>query len=278
MALHYLTSFKHIQTLHDDQKMRLGQTLYDENGDRWSYVQFDEACGAGEHVRDSLLADLITAANVDSGVGGASKASAIGNNLLHDTGAFTKDIAGAIGFISAGTGIGQVFTITKMIDDSDDAVEIALLSSATGVPGKQGWAVALSATSKYRLIFPGRVKQGDGSADITRGVTPIAVTIPSGTKKYGYVRQSGLGYGKIDASADDIAVGENVLAIGAGLFEGFAATETALEVDRKLGKAILGDIGGSTDTFAPIDFNINNTVRSHRQALTDHPFNEVVIR
>ena len=278
MPLHYLTSFKHIQTLHDDQKMRLGQTLYDENDDRWSYVEFDEVCGAGEHVRDSLLADLIPSGHISGGEGSVSSASPIGTKFLNDTGAFTKDIVGAIGFISGGTGIGQVFAITKMIDDNQNKVEVALISTATGVPGKQGWEVALSTTSKYRLIFPGRVQQGDGPGDNTRGVTPIPVTIPTGQKRYGYVRQTGLGYGKIDASAEAISVTESIIAASNGLFEGTSSTPTTAEVDRKLGKALLGDIDSSSDILAPFDFQINNTVRSYKQAQTDHPFNEVVIR
>ena len=262
-----MIEFQDTRKLHDTQEHALGYVGRDGIGNRWSYVQFREVVGVGERVRDSVHSDLI--ATDDPGT--VSAAAAIGTTRLTDAGKFpmTTDLAGCIGAIVEGAGAGQNFTVMRRVDSN--ILEVKVLTTPTDLSDRQdgGWNVALTTASEYRLFFPGVVRQGDGLTDIDRGVTQVAVSADD-LNRYGWVQQTGLGFVKLDTSADDAVTGENLVATGSGLVKGFSGTTSPEEAAAGIGRSLLGNF--DTDVLMWTEININNRMQSYRLDHTTHVF------
>ena len=264
-----MIEFQNTRRLHDTQEHALGYCGRDGIGYWWSYVQFREVIGVGERVRDSVHADLI--ATDDPGT--VSAEAAIGTNRLTDDGKFpaNTDLAGCIGAIVGGPGAGQNFTVMRRVDSN--GLEVKVLTTATDLSDREdgGWSIALTTDSQYRLFFPGAVRQGDGLTNIDRGVSQVAVTADD-LNRYGWVQQTGLGFQKVDASADALVTGENLVATGAGLVKGFSGTTTADEASAGIGRSVLGDIAGTDDVLIWSEINVYNRMQSHRLDHATHVF------
>ena len=139
-----------------EQHHRVGISVPDQWDRLWTYCMFPGGASGttynkGELLADSLSADLLG----NSGVGTLTEAQAVGSNLIKDTDEFADDdFRGAIGLINSNDGIGQVFQVLRIVDK--DTLEIALLFEGDG---KSGWKTALTTSSTYELMFPGRVKK-----------------------------------------------------------------------------------------------------------------------
>ena len=262
-----MIEFQDTRKLHDTQEHALGYVGRDGIGSKWSYVQFREVVGVGERVRDSVHSDLITTDDP----GSVSAAAAIGTNRLTDEGKFplSTDLAGCIGAIVGGAGAGQNFTVMRRVDSN--ILEVKVLTTLTDLSDRQdgGWNVALTTASQYRLFFPGVVRQGDGLTDIDRGFTQVAVTADD-LNKYGWVQQTGLGFTKLDTSADNVVIGENLVATGAGLVKGFSGTTSPEEAAAGIGRSLLGDYGA--DVLMWSELNVVNEMQSYRLDHTTHVF------
>ncbi|MCY4129054.1 MAG: hypothetical protein OXG15_07405 [Gammaproteobacteria bacterium] len=209
------------------QQRRLGEDVYFPASDSfWTYVRFDTVGQRGEHFRDAVTNDI-----VGSNPGAVTTAAAVGTNKLTDSGAFANDdVRGAIGQITAGGGVGQIFFVKD--NDDDDNVIIELLAELQDLPelDEKGWRVALTTASRYRLRQPGAVRGGHGSANFTRGFVQQDVTSDM-IGKYGYVLRSGIGYGRFVLSDTDIpAVGELLVASANGLLEGLGNVDNITNV------------------------------------------------
>ena len=264
-----MIEFQDTRRLHDTQEHALGYVGSDGIGYKWSYVQFREVVGVGERVRDSIHSDLIT---VDD-PGTVSAAAAIGTNRLTDDGKFplASDLMGCIGTIVNGAGVGQNFTVIRRIDSN--ILEVKVLTAALLFSDREdgGWNAGLTTASRYRLFFPGAVRQGDGLTDVVRGVTQVAVTADD-LNKYGWVQQTGLGFQKIDSSSNAFVIGEGIIGAASGLAEGFTGTTTADEAAAVIGRSLLGDISGTIDALTWSEINIVNNMQSFRLDHAVHPF------
>ena len=262
-----MIEFQDTKRLHDTQEHRLGYVGHDGIGNKWSYVQFREVVGVGERVRDSIHSDLI--ATDDPGT--VAAAAAIGTDILPDTGKFplASDLGGCIGAIVAGAGAGQNFTVMSRIDS--DNLRVKVLTGLTAFSDRDdgGWLTALTTASRYRLFFPGAVRQGDGLTDIDRGFTQVAVTADD-LNKYGWVQQTGLGFMKLDTSADNAVIGENLVATAAGLVKGFSGTTSPEEASAGVGRSLLGDYGA--DVLMWTQLNVVNEMQSYRLDHATHVF------
>ena len=264
-----MIEFQDTRKLHDTQEHALGYVGRDGIGYKWSYVQFREVMGVGERARDSVHTDLIATDNP----GSVSAASAIGTNRLTDAGKFplASDLSGCIGTIVGGSGHGQNFTVIRRIDSN--ILEVKVLTTATDLSDREdgGWNVALSTTSTYRLFFPGAVRQGDGLTDVVRGFTQVAVTADD-LNKYGWVQQSGLGFQRIDNSANNFVIGEGIVGAADGLSEGFTGTTTADEAAAGIGRSLVGEITGTNDVLMWSEIKVVNNMQSFRLDHAVHPF------
>ena len=302
MGRYYLPGFHKLQEKHDVQKVRLGEIVLDDNDDRWSYCELMSTIKEGHLVRDGTTGDLLATAQVSSGLATITATAAIGSDELADTGAFAGlDLVGCLGQIVDGTGLGQSFYITNMIDD--DKVNIAILNDQSGFTVKQGWQVALDITSKYRLYFPGRVYQADGLGDffastttdirehMTRGVSPRDTTKKANEPVYGWFKQSGQSNVLEDASDTNIHLGELLIPSSGGTVQAFASTNPPSDwsaanfrdafhlYNQVVGRATLGGlVSTSTDRIIRAELDIKNSVRSQRRADRDHALNLVTVR
>ena len=234
----------------------------------------------GELLADSLSADLLSS----SGVGTLTEEQAVGSNLIKDTDEFTDDdFRGAIGIIDSNEGIGQVFQVLRVIDK--DTLEIALLFEGDG---KSGWKTALTTSSTYELMFPGRVKKVPTTglfAQIYRGFIQEALTVPAKENRYGWALQQGLGIAAHDSS-DTAPVAAAFMAAGdttdgnvegAGLVTGTDPTNVAglLPATRKsvnsVGRSPFG-ITLAADGTVPIYADIRNNMLSYRFPVKDEPY------
>ncbi len=280
-----MIEFQDTKRLHDTQEHRLGYVGRDGIGQKWSYVQFREVVGVGERVRDSIHSDLITTDDP----GTVAVAAAVGTDVLEDTGKFpiSSDLGGCVGAIVVGTGAGQHFTVMSRIDS--DKLRVKVLTSPTGFSDRVdgGWHTALDTTSRYRLFFPGAVRQGDGISDIVRGYTQVAVTTDD-LNKYGWVQQTGIGFKKLDVSADGgtdrsvLSVGDRIVAAAAGLAHGDpviadAYSNTGLLTDIKelvanTGQSLFGDYTPTADCLMWSALNVVNEMQSYRLDHATHVF------
>ena len=241
--------------VHKEAQHTLGEEHNDNQGDKWSYVEFTPGTYArGVVVRDAKSSDLVG----NSGVGTVTAAAAIGSTILEDTGEFaSKDLRGAIGTIYQGSGHGQSFFVKKVRDA--DTIEIQLLKLAGS-----GWEIALSTTSLYRLFLPGRVYIAAAAAgNKIRGVVPYEeFTVPTGEFRYGYARKTGIDDGFIDVSGTALSSNKEVTVTTDGLIIG--APDTVAGVRGAIGTSANGDSGAGADHLMPIEFNIVNNRRSLR--------------
>lgn len=284
-----------------EQHHRVGISVPDQWDRLWTYCMFPAGTyDAGELLRDTVAADLLgtygtSLPNVTHDV---SEAAAVGSNVLKDTTenfTFDQYLRGAIGAIVEGPGYGQVFQVLRA---QDNELEIALVSDSDGdAAGGQrpGWKVALTAESKYRLGFPGRVLKGwnsgvtdAGSDSISRGVIQSDLTVPASEVRYGWALQRGLGHGKAEGSNEALTTGTPVIPAAGGhlkastLFSGTAPTNVAgtLTAIRALAKAVgiaaVGNVrednSDTDDRLAPIHFDIRNTALSYRFPVKDEPY------
>lgn len=268
-----------------EQHHRVGISAPDQWDRLWTYCMFPGGASGttynkGELLADSLSADLLG----NSGVGTLTAAQDVGSNLIKDTDEFANDdFRGAVGIIDSNDGIGQVFQVVRVADK--DTLEIALLFEGDG---KSGWTVALTTSSTYGLIFPGRVKKSASSSpfvQIYRGFLQEALTVPANENRYGWALQRGLGVAAHDSSdtalaaaaflaASDAAAG-NVES--AGLVTGTAPSNVAgvLAAARKsvngVGRSPFG-ITLTADGTVPIYANIDNRILSYRFPVKDEPY------
>lgn len=268
-----------------EQHHRVGISVPDQWDRLWTYCMFPGGSSGttyneGELLADSLSADLLSS----SGVGTLTEEQAVGSNLIKDTDEFTDDdFRGAIGIIDSNEGIGQVFQVLRVIDK--DTLEIALLFEGDG---KSGWKTALTTSSTYELMFPGRVKKVPTTglfAQIYRGFIQEALTVPAKENRYGWALQQGLGVAAHDSS-DTAPVAAAFMAAGdttdgnvegAGLVTGTDPTNVAglLPATRKsvnsVGRSPFG-ITLAADGTVPIYADIRNNMLSYRFPVKDEPY------
>lgn len=282
----YVVNFDAGQKVRKSQTARIGDNAFDVAGNLWSYVKFATAGKPGIVWRDSVSADLIS----NSGVGAVTAAAAVGSVFLEDTGEFAnKDLVGAIGFINAGSGKGQSFEVVRMV--SDDVIEISVLTTATGFHDgtSSGWVTALTTSSRYSIYFPGYVRPGANISSVVRGLGEVEVKTEQ-IDEHGWVKQKGLGFGKLDASGHAPAVGDGVVPTANGLVRGLNAGAPAnlgavpgqlKELSAIIGECVLGDISGnnaSDDSLIPLKLSIENTVKSYRFHKTKVALSSVDVR
>lgn len=264
--------------VHDVQKEWLGRIGIDEFGYRWSYVRFMANINAGEHVEDQATDDLLSAAT-----GTVTAAQAAGTKRLQDTGEFAgDDFVGAFLATLGDTvanGAGQGGYISKMIDDDEIELEV-LHGDADPRTANTNWETALTTSTTYSLWFPGRVKLGTAVPALTRGVPQVDVTgVAAATPKFGWVKQTGPAWVKVDVSADALVKGELIIPAASGLWKGHtAAGTTADEVALALGQCIFGDVAGAVDALTMANLWIPNCAVSMRPNRRDNPYNEVTIQ
>ena len=258
--------------VHDTQKQRLGFSAPDQNGDLWRYVKFQEALTRGEICRDMQHSDFGSVSGI-ADPGEVSEAAAVGTNRLVDAAStFRKDeVVGAIGEIVGGAAIGQIFMVTRVVEPTE--LEVRVFSNKKGT-----WSERLTTASRYRLQFPGVAYQGD--------VFTVA-QIPAGSLqaesaargKYGWVKLTGPGYLKLDASAQDPGQGSLLVPSTAGLVQGIVSASLpnlAVGLNAIVGTA-LWSLGGTTDRLIWADLNMNTRFRSFKFDSDEHPFNRVDI-
>ena len=236
-----LSDFDGGRSLHDTQHFALGQEVYDSQGNRWGYVQINEASGGAHRLlRSTKQPDIMSAGN-----GIVSEAIAVGSDRLKVAGTANRDftastagpIVGALGVITAGGGRGQRFWIKRVVDDDEVVVEV--LDNDTGK-----WTAALTTASRFYLWFPGQALQGDGVDDFVEGVLHVeAETADIG--KFAYVQRSGLGLVTLDNDGNDLGQGKAIIPADAGLVQGLpgvsaSPTETEVETAVQAAAAVVG--------------------------------------
>ena len=245
--------------VHKEAQHIIGEEHQDRLGFKWAYVEFTAGTyNFGHVVRDQSPDDFLG----NSGVGTVTAAAAIGTNILQDTGEFAnKDLRGAIGVITGEEGVGQVF---QVLEHDDNELQIAVLKSEAS---KRGWETALTTSSTYQLTIPGRVELAGASEYNARGVVQYkdAFTVPTGELRYGYVRKTGIGEGLLDVSGNAITASGLIIPVASGLVAGVPSTLTVVALSQVIGKALQGDISGTTDVTIPIDFRITNNAQSFRR-------------
>ena len=255
---------KYADTLHDTQSFLLGERVKDNKTQtEWTYVRFDEILNLGDFVRDSITSDLVA---IESGTtyAQATAVSAIGSNLLIDSGQFTdKDYVGAFGMISDNAGVGQIFYIEAM--DDVNQVKIRVIATAAGQLGlndDRGWQVALAANSRYRLRFPGAVRQGDGLNDFVRGFVQHEI-VAADLGKYGFVCSKGLCFGRFVADDSSVpAAGTPFIPRAGGLITGAINTDT--EAVNVIAKSHLGGNTSPSNGVVLIDAQIDDPTLAFR--------------
>lgn len=236
-----LSDFDGGRSLHDTQHFALGQEVYDSQGNRWGYVQINEASGGAHRLlRSTKHSDIMSAGN-----GIVSEAIAVGADRLKVAGTTNRDftastagpIVGALGVITAGGGRGQRFWIKRVVNDDEVVVEV--LDNDTGK-----WTTALTTASRFYLWFPGQALQGDGVDDFVEGVLHVeAETADIG--KFAYVQRSGLGLVTLDNDGNDLGQGKAIIPADAGLVQGLpgvsaSPTETEVETAVQAAAAVVG--------------------------------------
>ena len=268
-----------------EQHHRVGISVPDQWNRLWTYCLFPGGSSGTTYNKGELLADSLSADLLDnSGVGTLTAVQAVGSNLIKDTDEFANDdFRGAIGIIDANDGIGQVFQVLRVADK--DTLEIALLFEADG---KSGWQTALSTSSTYELMFPGRVKKAPIAspyAQINRGFIQEALTVPANESRYGWALQQGLGVAAHDntdtapVAAAFMAAGDTTAGNieGAGLGTGTAPGTVAalLAAARKsvngVGRSPFGITLAAAGTV-PIYADIRNNMLSYRFPVKDEPY------
>ena len=282
-----LSDFDGGRSLHDTQHFHLGQEVHDSQGNRWGYVQINEANGGAHRLlRSTKHSDIMSAGN-----GIVSEAIAVGSDRLKVAGTTNRDftasgtgpIVGALGVITAGGGRGQRFWIKRVVDDDEVVVEV--LDNDTGK-----WTEALTTASRFYLWFPGQALQGDGLDDFVEGV--LHVEAEDGDKgKFAYVQRSGLGLVTLDNTDNGNAVGQGkaIIPTGSGLVEGLSAGSDAYavaEIQRTAQEAaaVVGTVLSDTseaNTVATVQvlaqLDIPAPGVSFAGARTQNPYNRVTI-
>ena len=215
-----LSDFDGGRSLHDTQHFALGQEVHDSQGNRWGYVQINEASGGAHRLlRSTKHSDIMSVGNgiVNEGIGvGSDRIKVAGTDNRDFTASGTGPIVGALGVITAGGGRGQRFWIKRVVGDDEVVVEV--LDTDTGK-----WTTALTTASRFYLWFPGMALQGDGLDDFVEGV--LHVEAEDGDKgKFAYVQRSGLGLVTLDNTNNGNAVGQGkaIIPTGSGLVEGLS--------------------------------------------------------
>ena len=255
---------RYADTLHETQSFLLGERVKDNKTQtEWTYVRFDEILNLGDFVRDSITSDLV-AIVASTTYAQVSAISAIGSNLLIDSGQFTdKDYVGAFGQIIDNAGVGQMFYIEAM--DNVNQVKIRVIATAAeqlGLNDDRGWQVALAADSQYRLRFPGAVRQGDGLSDFARGFVQRAI-VAADLGKYGFVCNKGLCFGRF--IADDSTApnpGTPYRPSANGLITGGINTDT--EAVNVIAKSHLGGSTSPSNGLVLIDAQIDDPTLAFR--------------
>ena len=254
------------------QQRSLGEGVLDTLGRRWRYTRFDVAVGFGELVRDSNGTDLIGATRTVSG------AVAAGARTLLDQGVFTEtvgnSIRGAIGIITAGTGIGQTFIITDRIANNVDEMRIACLCGRATPPSlveDYGWTVALDGTSVYELLLPGAARRAVDASNHLAGFVQRDV-LSGDVGRFGYVLQKGPGFGVLDfngtpapTNGGDLTPSAGGTLIGAG---------STVPSNRRVARCLLGDLPVTADSYIPIEATIENEAMAYRMASYAHPIDQ----
>ena len=273
-----------------EQHHRVGIVAPDQWGKLWTYCLFAggdtdvSTFNIGELLIDSVSPDLISG----TGIGTLTSAAGVGTNQLKDTGEFAgKDLRGAIGVIYTNDGKGQVFQVLKVLDD--DTLQIALLWDDSGKAGdgKKGWATALTTSSTYQIMFPGRVKKSSTITPffaLNRGVIQDALTVPAKEVRYGWALQQGLGIVAHNTNSQAI-VQSSYLTAGddtagqiesAALVSGTSPTTVAavLNATRRGVNAIGRGILQIDTPTAPAYIDIRNNMLSYRFPIKDQPYSK----
>ena len=279
-----LSDFDGGRSLHDTQHFHLGQEVHDSQGNRWGYVQINEASGGAHRLlRSTKHSDIMSAGN-----GIVSEAIAVGSDRLKVAGTTNRDftasgtgpIVGALGVITAGGGRGQRFWIKRVVDDDEVVVEV--LDNDTGK-----WTEALTTASRFYLWFPGMALQGDGLDDFVEGV--LHVEAEDGDKgKFAYVQRSGLGLVTLDNSGNALGQGKAIIPADAGLVQGLSAgsdpTYAPAEIQRSaqeaaavIGKVLSDTSEGTADVQVLAQLDIPAPGVSFAGARTQNPYNRVSV-
>ena len=248
-----LSDFDGGRSLHDTQHFALGQEVYDSQGNRWGYVQINEASGGAHRLlRSTKHSDIMSDGNGDVNAAipaGSDRLKVATGSNADFTATTTGPIVGALGVITAGGGIGQRFWIKRVVDKNEVVVEV--LDNDTGK-----WSTALTNASKFYLWFPGMALQGDGLDDFVEGVLHVdAKAADKG--KFAYVQRSGLGLVTLNnaAAANDLGQGKAMIPDANGLVEGLSAgsaSYTAAEIQRAAQEAaaVVGRVVSDTSQAA----------------------------
>lgn len=265
MALEIIRGWKGYTAFDTEQQHQVGLVTTSPDGDRASYVQLTPGSyDAGEVLRDFAPADLVTGAT------GTPQSAKQGDTILKDSGEFTNDdFIGALGVITAGGAVGDTFVVTQMIDADTIAVRRLTSPADTSV----GWSADFTGTTRYQLFFPGRCALATGANQSPRGVLQTDVEVPAGEFRYGWVRQSGIGVGRVDVSGGVLAPGSIVVPVAGGLVAGPSATPTVAQVNAKIGRALTGE--PAADGLTLIDWDIVNTAISGLKADREYAFSRV---
>ena len=181
--------------------------------------------------------------------GTVNAAASAGTFTLKDTGEFSgDDFRGAIGLIHDGHGEGTRFIVQQVMDA--DTLRITLFNG-------RGWENALSTTSKYRLVIPGRVEHAVNNRNLRGSLQRDDFTVPTGETRYGWVKKTGLGECLLDNDGTDIPSSGVVVTTTGGLIIG--------GTDRGLGVALFGNPEETATHFlVPVDLRIINNAMSFR--------------
>ena len=254
--------------IHADQRARLGIEYTDHNGERWGYIRIREAMTFGEIVRGSKTGDLLS-----QSPGEVSANSAIGSDVLTAADDFivssvTQDLTGALGFISEGPGIGQIFYILE--NDANQA-KVFVLTGNTNRARNTGWVTALTDASRFDLFFPGEGRQGDGTADLVEGVMQVSAGAAD-IGKFCWVKRSGLSPVKFDFDGTNATGGGDVVPAAAGLAIGSNGSS------KRIGKALAATDHLTADGVGIVNLDIPTGPLSHAFSNAENGYNQVTIR
>ena len=246
-------NFKDGFRTHKEQKLRLGEVVMDEHGDRWSYVKAAAAITSGRVVRDSVHTELLG----NSGVGTVTAAGKQGSFLLKDSGEFANKeyLRGGIGTFTAGGAAGSAFYVREVIDD--DTLRIESLGDDGDFDHRGGLHAATTTSTTYGLYVPGYVRQTSNSnRTFIRGVAQVAFA----ANDYGYVKQSGLAWVKA-TSGSTIVDGTEVFTVDAGEISVLTANSNSnlANIRFKIG---VGLGNGQAASPSLVQLDIVNNIRS----------------
>lgn len=276
-----LSDFDYGLTLHETQHLAVGQSVVDPQGNRWGYVQIGEATGSPHRVlRSKVHADIMSAGN-----GVVNAAQTVGSRRLTVASTTNRDFrssygpfVGARGVISEGGGVGQRFTVVRVLSATE--VEVDVHGSSNG-----GWITALTTSSRFYLWFPGQAMQGDGIADIVEGICHCQAAAAD-VGKFTYVQRSGVSLVRVDNSGNDIGAETPIIPTAAGLVQGITAgssTYDSTEIANAAseGASVIGrsiqNIAGSNDDPMLCMINIPDAGISAKLAHMNNTFNTINI-